>query len=159
MGIAEDVAEILCARYPGRRSGYEKALAAMEQRLSKRGDEVAAEVRLRRLEGAGVLASDHQSEFSRWLGLDVISTFNGRDVETAAGLNRRLRQVKGRPIRFVIANKQEGTGLAEALAERLDAKVVVFGNFPDTSPGKNDCHCFDRLLQENALALFKEADR
>ena len=159
MGIAEDVSEILSTQYPARRNLYEKRLAAMKKRLGECGDEAVNEIRRRRLNGSAVLASDHQDRFCAWLGLEVTSTFSGRDVQTASGLNRSLRGLEDRSIRFVIANKQEGTGLAEALADHLGARMVVFSNFPDASTGENQCLCFDRLMQRNLSALFEAAGR
>jgi hypothetical protein len=52
----------------------------------------------------------------------------------------------------VIANRQEGTALAKALADRLNAKMVVFGNFPT---GQGNTYAFDSLLLENVSGLLK----
>jgi hypothetical protein len=54
----------------------------------------------------------------------------------------------------VIANKQEGTALAEALAGRLGAKAIVFSNFPVFDGQGNE---FDQLLRENMRLLVKAA--
>jgi hypothetical protein len=43
--------------------------------------------------------------------------------------------------------------LADALADRLDAKVVVFGNFPATA----EAQAFDELLRHNVNSLLEVA--
>jgi ABC-type sugar transport system substrate-binding protein len=54
----------------------------------------------------------------------------------------------------VIANKQEGAALAEALADRLGAKAIVFSNFP-VPDDRGDA--FDQLLRQNVRVLLEAA--
>jgi len=97
-----------------------------------------------------VLTSNHQAEFARWLGLDPIATFVGSDTETVANVDHCLKKAVGRDVRFVIANRQEGTALAHALADRCEAKAVVFSNFPERCEQGVG---FDRLLVDNVRVL------
>ncbi len=152
LSVAQAVADVLSVEYPAKKDQYNKKLKLIEKRLENLSNELL--VMTSGLKKAGVLTSKHQAEFSEWLGLDVISTFAGRDTETAANVNQCLQQAKGKSVRFVIANKQEGTGLAAAIAEHLHARVVVFSNFPGTG---NDTagSGFDRLLLENIQRLLE----
>ncbi len=98
--------------------------------------------------------SDHQVQFAHWLGLETVSTFVGSDIETLSNINDCIKKAKGQDVRFVIANKQEGTALAEALASRLGAKAIVLSNFPVFDGQGNE---FDQLLRENMRLLVKAA--
>lgn len=131
---------------------YEKCLLVVEKRLSKLSEQIRASVDKAGLRGIGVVCSDHQAEFAGWLGLDVVAMFVGSDVETVANLQEALEKASEEHVRFVIANRQEGTALAQALAERLGAGVVVFSNFPDVQPGRNN---FDAMVMDNLNALLE----
>ncbi|MBP7050346.1 MAG: zinc ABC transporter substrate-binding protein [Phycisphaerae bacterium] len=150
------VCQILSRAYPDRTGEFETRLAAVESRLAALAAQLRASVAQSGVAGAAVLCSNHQARFARWLGLDPIATFVGSDSETVANLDHCLRQTAGREVRFVIANRQEGTALAQALADRCRAKAVVFGNFPE------DCRQgagFDRLLQDNVRLLCEAVSR
>ena len=151
LAACKDVGSILSAEYPDRKVEYNKRLKLIEKRLANLGSELLVKIKQSGLESARVLTSNHQAEFAKWLGLDVVATFVGRDTETVSNIHQCLEKARKRTVRFIIANKQEGTALADALAERLEAKVVVFGNFPDVAGGQND---FDRLLLKNVQALL-----
>jgi hypothetical protein len=83
-----------------------------------------------------------------------VATFLGSDIETVSNIDHCLQQAEGHDIRFVIANQQEGTSLAQSLAQRLDAQAVVFSNFPDDAA---DGRGFDALLQANVASLLEAA--
>ncbi len=98
--------------------------------------------------------SDHQAQFARWLGLETVATFAGSEIETVSNINDCLKKAQGHDVRFVIANKQEGAALAEALADRLGAKAIVFSNFP-VPDDRGDA--FDQLLRQNVQVLLEAA--
>jgi zinc transport system substrate-binding protein len=117
--------------------------AALEQRL---GD-LAARLRARAapLAGTPVVASAHQAEFCRWLGLDVVATLDRPEAISPRELGRT-----GAGAALVVANLQEGTQAAEALGERLGLPVAVFSNFPG-APGYGDT--YEQLLVANLERL------
>ncbi|MBN1511346.1 MAG: zinc ABC transporter substrate-binding protein [Phycisphaerae bacterium] len=130
------------------RDEAERRLGAIDRRIQD------AATRCRRraeaLNGTPVLASVHQAAFCRWLGLNVIGTFSGADTAGTSDVNRAIQDGEQAGVKLVIANLPEGRRVADALAERLDAKVVVFGNFPDLTNGQSS---FDDLLAGNVAAL------
>ncbi len=154
LATCKNVGSILSSEYPDREVEYNKRLKLIEKRLANLGSELLVKIKQSGLENARVLSSNHQAEFAKWLGLDVVATFVGRDTETVSNIHQCLEKAGKNTVRFIIANKQEGTALADALAERLAAKVVVFSNFPDAVGSKND---FDQLLLKNVQALLEEA--
>ncbi len=152
----EEVCRMLSREYPEKAAVFAERLAAIEQRL----EGLSAELRNSVVDSghleAKVLTSNHQSRFAEWLGLEPVATFVGSDLETIANVDHCLRKAAGHEIRFVIANRQEGTALAEALADRLHARAVVFSNFPELTQGVAG---FDRLVRENVHLLFETGVR
>jgi zinc transport system substrate-binding protein len=150
------VAEVLAGVYPENAKQFEERLAAVEQRLGTLTTNLRASVAGPSVAAAPVLVSYHQAKFTEWLGLQPIATFIGSDIETVAGIDQCLKKAAGKDIRFVIANRQEGTGLAEALAERLHAQAIVFSNIPQSCQGQDG---FDRLVRDNVGLLLGAAGR
>lgn len=156
LSTCQDVCRIISSEYPDKADQYQEALKLIRNRLDKLAQELREDIRQSGSKSAKVLASNHQADFVKWLGLDAIATFVGSDIETASNLNQCLEKAAGQDVKFVIANRQEGAGLAEALAKRLQAKAVVFSNFPEKAL---DGAGFDGLLRENVRALIEVAEQ
>lgn len=169
LAACREVCGILSSEYPERQAQYKQRLELIGKRLDNLSEELLTKTRQSGLESAKVLASNHQSDFANWLGLETVATFVGSDIETFSNINNCLEKAKGQDVRFVIANKQEGTALAEALADRLGADAIVFSNFPDTNPvrsktptsnGANSGQSgFDQMLRENVRTLLKAVEQ
>lgn len=151
LAICRQVGQILSGVYPERASQFQERLAVVTRRLETLAANLRTAMAGSSVAAAAVLTSQHQAVFVEWLGLRPVATFIGSDVETMAGVDHCLKKAAGRDIRFVIANRQEGAGLAEALAERLHARVVVFSNFPLSCEGADG---FDRLIRDNVGLLL-----
>jgi ABC-type Zn uptake system ZnuABC Zn-binding protein ZnuA len=150
----EQVAAALSELYPERAGQFAQRLNAIEARLSALSEELQVQVRESEATPAKILTSNHQAAFSEWLGLETIATFVGSDIETVSNIDRCLQEAAGQEVRFVIANRQEGTALAAALAERLRARAVVFSNFPQLGVTG-----FDQLLRDNVGNLIQAVQR
>ncbi len=103
-----------------------------------------------------VISSVHQEAFCRWLGLKVVATFSGADVGSVNQIDRAVCTGEKAGVKLVIANLPEGRKVADSLAKRLGANVVVFRNFP--AANGVDCS-FDDLLTSNVSELAKEIGR
>jgi zinc transport system substrate-binding protein len=145
-----NVCEALAEAHPEGAERYRRRLAEVESRMDALTAEMRSEVERRGLAGARVLSSGHQSHFSRALGLEVVATFTGREAAGFKELERCLDAGRHSDIRFVIANLQEGVMLAEPVAHRLGAAMVVFSNFPMM---QGDETTFDALVRRNLAAL------
>ena len=150
-----EVADVLSEAYPENAARFEQRVSAVATRLGKLGSELKDAVLRSPAASADVLTSNHQTAFARWLGLEPVATFVGSDMETIANIDHCLRKAAGREVRFVIANRQEGTALAAAMADRLQARAVVFSNFPSVDAGGG----FDLLLQRNVSALLEAVSK
>jgi len=151
LAMLDETAQALGTLYPDKCEQFRLRQAEIKERLAQLEQGVKARIEQAGLTGLNVLTSRHQAEFCRWLGLNPVDTFAGSDTETAAQINQNLINTGRNPIALIIANQQEGTQLAEALAEHLAIKVAVFSNFPqgDASPA------FDALVTRNVNALIE----
>jgi zinc transport system substrate-binding protein len=152
LAACRQTAEALIAAGLLNRSRSEIRLAEIAERLNTAAEKLRPQIAA--LHGRAVLTSGHQADFCRWLGLKVVGTFSAADTAGPAQLNRAVQAGRDRQVKLVIANRPEGRRVADALAERLGAEVVVFDNFPDPGAGP---HPFDALLQSNVASLARAA--
>jgi ABC-type Zn uptake system ZnuABC Zn-binding protein ZnuA len=108
------------------------------------------------LKDTPVIVSVHQEAFCKWLGLRPVALFTGDDEAGVGQVDAAVKQGEQAGAKLVIANLPEGRRVADALAERLKAKVVVFGNFPALNNGQSS---FDDLLKANVSALLEVAGK
>ncbi|MFP4356716.1 MAG: metal ABC transporter substrate-binding protein [Phycisphaerae bacterium] len=123
--------------------------ARIEQTASRCREKVAG------LKDLPVIASSHQEAFCRRLGLRPVAVFAGADSAGVGQVDHAVRQGEQVGVKLIIANRPEGRRVADALANRLGAQVVVFGNFPALGSGHNS---FDDLIEANVDALVKAAN-
>lgn len=131
-------------------------LQAVAARLDTLAQQATNRVALAGLKGALVIASVHQKEFCEWLGLKTVATFRAADTSSVAEIDEAISAGKCAEVRLVIANLPEGRRTADALADRLHARVAAFGNFPALQRGRVS---FDDLVSGNIYALITAAQR
>ncbi len=133
-------------------------LPLIEERIRSLKQTIQNQIDTAGLRNASVLVSKHQEIFARWLGVNPVGTFRGSDAETPGTIQSALQSAAKQPVRWVIANRQEGTDLAQSLAKRLSVPLVVFGNFPEAIGDRGDQPAFDSLVGDNVRRLV-EASR
>jgi len=150
LGACRQTAEALVAAGLLDRVAADRRLSEITARIDRK----AAQCRQRAaaLKGMPVLASVHQEAFCKWLGLNVVATFSGADTADVGQVDEAVRKGEQAGVKRIVANLPEGRRVADALAERLGAKVVVFGNFPALNDGQSS---FEDLLDANIAALLK----
>lgn len=153
--VCRSVCRALCDANPEHAFRYQNRLAEIEHRMTALAVETQATVQTNKLAAARVLASGHQAHFSRALGLEVVARFTGGETAGFKELETCIRAGNEAHVRFVIANLQEGVQLANPLAQRLGATVVVFSNFPSMT---DEEATFDALVRRNVAALLKAAE-
>ncbi|MFP4107046.1 MAG: metal ABC transporter solute-binding protein, Zn/Mn family [Phycisphaerae bacterium] len=134
------------------RATADQRLAAIRARIEQTS--ALCRQRVVALRDRSVIASSHQEAFCRWLGLRPVAVFAGADSAGVRQVDHAVRQGEQAGVKLIIANRPEGRRVADALAERLGARVVVFGNFPALS---SDHTSFDDLIESNVDALVKAA--
>ncbi len=128
------------------RPAADARLKKVVERMSSLGGWAKGQIESANLKGVPVLAGEHQASFCRFLGLNVVATFSGSDTAGISNIDSAIRSARQSGAKIIIANLPAGRQLADSLAERLGAKVVVFGNFP-TADG------FDKLIRDNVTKL------
>ena len=154
LAACREVGQCLSLEYPENQAVYQQRLNQIEERMDNLSKEVLRQVQQAGLESTQVLVSHRQARFCNWLGLNILDTFTSSDTETVANIRQCLDKARAASVQFIIANQQEGAALAEALAQRLGAKVVVFSNFPDVDNRPALHGGFDRLVRENVRILL-----
>lgn len=130
LAACRQTAEAMVAANLADREATARQLDQIEQRLKVLADECLAQMHQAGLDNAPVLCSVHQQGFCRWLGLNVVEIFSGSDSASLGQLDSAIEAGRMAGARLVIGNQPEGRGAADALAEQIDARVVVFENFP-----------------------------
>lgn len=148
------IAETLAAGSLMEKTTADERLAAIEKRITAKSDWCRAQLAQAGWSGRAVVCSSHQKAFCSWLGLQVTATFSGSDTASIGEIETAIRAGNASMISVVIANLPEGRRLADALGQRMNARVVVFGNFPMMQSG--DEPPFDALLSSNVSALVNE---
>lgn len=130
----------------------DERMASIRARVGALRDWARAEAERASLRDCPAIASRHQVAFCRFLGLSVVGELPPADGASTTAVNTLL--VDGAAARVVVANRPEGTGLAQAVAERLAARMAVFDNFP-AAPEHGGT--FDDLVRSNVQCLLDAA--
>jgi zinc transport system substrate-binding protein len=136
------------------RTNADARLQAITERLDALGRDATNRIAQAGLAGTPVIASRHQADFCGWLGLNVVATFRAADTAGFSEIEEAIAAGRQARARLVIANLPEGRRTADALGERLQAKVAVFANFPALRHGRVS---FDEMLSANLAALLNAA--
>jgi len=150
--VCEQVAEALVAAGLLGREAADARLADVQARMEALETWARQTVRDAGLAGQPVVASRHQAAFCRALGLDVKATFSAADTAGMGEVRSALAAGRAAGATLVIANRPEGRQAADALAESLGARVVVFDNFPDEGPR----NAFEAMVRGNVERLTAE---
>lgn len=149
------VSRAVSTAYPDLAERCTRGVTETSTRLDALTDDLRRRMKTRGLVGKKTLTSPHQEAFARWLELKVVGTFRGSDRETARTLAGVIARGETTGVAFVVANRQEGDQQARALAKRLGARLVVFGNFPNRPHTQ---HPFDALVRDNVNCLLTTAN-
>jgi ABC-type Zn uptake system ZnuABC Zn-binding protein ZnuA len=152
LDTCRDMLSYLAAEFPESEAVFAEYLKTLEALLSEIAADIHTQIEEADLKGQAVLVSKHQSEFARWLGLEVTAVFEGTDSMTPSQIAQCLEAGRRHKAGIVIANLQEGTELPRRLAEQLNARLVVFSNFPD--PQTEQESPFVQMLRANVENLI-----
>jgi ABC-type Zn uptake system ZnuABC Zn-binding protein ZnuA len=150
------VHDVLVRVQPDKKDAYTAALEQTRLQLANLERDTRGQIAKAGLNEAKVIASKHQVEFCRWLGLDVVAAYSGGDTASPAALQSLVNDAKKAHVRLVIANLQEGRQLSEALADQVGAKLVVFSNFPSMEENQDT---FEALIHDNLRQLTATAQQ
>ena len=140
---------------------YNHVIKNVSARMKRLNDWISRKVRSAGLTDRAVVASVHQAEFCKSMGLKVVATFSNSDTAGTAEISAVVESARRAGVKLVIANRPEGRRLADKIASMIDAKVVVFDNFPPVQrvclEGDQETRCtetFDSMVRINVLRLI-----
>jgi len=136
------------------RADADDRLQAIATRLNALSRDATNRVAQAGLAGSPVIASGHQRDFCEWLGLKVVASFRAADTASISEIGEAIDAGRLAQTKWVIANLPEGRRTADALADRLKARVLVFENFPALRNGRPS---FDQMLAVNLETLLQAA--
>ncbi|MGB9692614.1 MAG: metal ABC transporter solute-binding protein, Zn/Mn family [Candidatus Sumerlaeaceae bacterium] len=149
---AETLARRLAEAEPETSPALSQQLAALSHTVDALAHELRKKVVESRWNGAPVVSSRHQREFCQWLGLRVVATLPAADTASPAAVEKVFAAVRAHHAAGVIANLQEGTQAARAIASASGLPLVVFSNFPELSAKEPNFTALVRRNVENLLA-------
>jgi zinc transport system substrate-binding protein len=162
-GLCEPASYVEACRQTGAAlvaAGLVEAAAAgkRQEEIAQRMESLTARCREKAavLKDMPVVASVHQEAFCRWLGLRPVAAFTGADTAGVEQVDEAIKKGEAAGVKVVVANLPEGRRVADALGARLQATVVVFGNFPALHQGQAS---FDDLVEANLKALLEAAKK
>jgi zinc transport system substrate-binding protein len=154
LSACRQIADAFVAKGLLARTDAEARLQAVATRLNYLTQQTTNRVAQAGLRDLPVISSFRQKDFCEWLGLNVVATFHAADSASVAEINEAITAGELAQVKLVVANLPEGRRTADALAERLNARVAVFGNFPVPKRGRL---AFDDLLAGNVETLLNAA--
>lgn len=134
------------------REASDERLLAVATRLDALSLEITNAVAQAGLAGLPVITSAHQRDFCEWLGLKVVAAFRTADNSSVGEIEDAIAAGRLHHTKFVVANLPEGRRVADALAGRLQARVLLFENFPALEAGRVS---FDSMVRNNLRALIQ----
>ena len=155
MDIASQVESVLSEANPLMQQHYQMRLQEIKTRHANLQSQLTQDIEQAGLNHCRVLTSQHQEKFVAWLGLDPVSTFTSQDTATPGSINENIQQAQNKQVAIIIANKQEGTEMASAIAEYLKINSAVFSNFPNVDNQDDSSYAFDNMLIDNVSRLVQ----
>ena len=118
------------------RSEADARLAKLAERMALLRQEVERQIEAARLARRSRVGQRTSSRLLPLAGAaKVVAEISSADASSIRDLDEALKAGQAAGVRIVVANEPEGRRSADALAERLDARVVVFANFPEPDRG------------------------
>jgi ABC-type Zn uptake system ZnuABC Zn-binding protein ZnuA len=128
-------------------------LSKIRERILNLSKEIRDQISPSKLTSHPILASPHQTDFCKFLGFDVLGTFTNDEDMSVKSIDRIVTQAKQTGVSIIVANAPEGRKMADVLASYLNARVVVFENFPSDCQTSN---AFDKMVRENVRRLMEK---
>lgn len=153
LSICRQVADALVEAGQIGRQEASRRLQAIASRVNRLGVHSKKQIGASGLGSRPVIASRHQADFCRYLGMEVVATLPGGEEASVRSLGEVIRLGRREKVGWIIANRPEGTMAADAIAKALGAGVVVLENFPEASQPES----FDLMLQTNVTRIVTAA--
>lgn len=126
-------------------------LDSIRSRLSQLDRDSLEKINTYEIRKHPVLASPHQADFCRYLGLKVLDTFTSEENMSVRQIDQLVVRAREAGVSLIVANAPEGRKMADVLASYLKARVVLLENFPEAQSAE----AFDAMVRENLRRLME----
>ncbi len=149
-----EMKRILSKYYPGYEKQFDKNL---NEKRSKIAEKISADLKyinnVLKKKAYKVLCSKYQLNFVKWLGFDVVSTFDSPDKMLPADISEIIKVAKDKKVKFIISNLTGNHNeTAKLFNQKLKVPVIVLSNFPQE---KQDESLFFNLWEYNISEIKK----
>jgi zinc transport system substrate-binding protein len=125
---AENVAALLCSLDYSHREHYLRNVASYSSLIDSLAKEIQTEAE--KIAPTKVVCSELQAEFVKWLGFDIVATYDRAEDFTPKMLSEIIQKAKEENVTLVIDNLQSGPEAGLGIAEEIGAQHVTVSNFP-----------------------------
>jgi ABC-type Zn uptake system ZnuABC Zn-binding protein ZnuA len=153
LSACEQCTKMLIETGYGDKKQTDERFSKIRERISNLSQEIRDRISASKLASHPILTSPHQADFCKFLGFKVLGTFTNDEDMSVKSIDRIASQAKQAGVSLIVANAPEGRKMADVLASYLNARVVVFENFPA------DCQtpdAFDKMVRENVRRLMEK---
>ncbi|MCM8769796.1 MAG: zinc ABC transporter substrate-binding protein [Candidatus Omnitrophica bacterium] len=141
------VNDTLCSFFPDKATFFRNRLNHLSESLKKLDRDIQRQVSSSGWLALPVICNSHLADLCAYLGLKVVATYGSKEDFSPELLASLLKEGKTAGVKLIIDNLQAGRDTGKSLANDLEAKHIVFSNFPgeESLPG---------LLKNNLEKIF-----
>lgn len=148
---AKAIAEAMKELWPEKAELFQARLDRFLSDLDALAQEIQAWARELKLEEVPTIVMQWQEGFTRWLGLNIVTTYPPEERLTVRDLTELAAKGRELGVKLVIDNLQSGVSFGGRLAQAIGAIHIVLTNFPGPIPGAVEMLS---MLRVNAELVF-----
>lgn len=127
-------------------------IAEMLADIDAAANEMTVEAQTLGADGVKVICMKWLEPFVKWLGFDVVATFNPPETLSAADIAALVETAQREGVALIVDNLQISVEFGEGVASQVGAVHVVITNFPGAIPGTEN---LAQMFRYNAHQLFE----
>jgi zinc transport system substrate-binding protein len=148
----DKIAAALAQVDPDNSTAYQKAATEYKAKIAAKESEMKARLSQMNLSTVNVLCDEQQSDFVKWAGLNIISTYGRPETFTPQIVKDLVDKGKEKKVALVIDNMQTGGEAGKGLAAEIGVKSIVLSNFPG---GYEKTETWEKAIDKNIELILK----
>ncbi len=143
----------LCQADSENNAAYQQSATEYTDKILAKELEIKAKLNQVNLAEINVLCAEMQAGFIKWVGFNIITTYDINDPSIPQVVRELVDTGKASGVSLVIDNLQSGQNAGAAIAEELGATRIILSNFPGGFP---DTDTWEKAMDKN-IQLILEA--
>jgi ABC-type Zn uptake system ZnuABC Zn-binding protein ZnuA len=156
LAATDKVAGILGEADKANAAVYQKAAADYKVRVQAKDTEIKARLTKANLTQINVIASFWQADFLKWVGFNVIATYNDPASLTPQALKDLVDKGKTAGVTLVFDNLQSAKDAGKGLALELGGKNINLSSFPG---GFDNTETWEKAIDKNIDLILAAAGK